>query len=114
MAIKQTIIKAKNKVTGAASTVIANTVFGGNKAKKEIKNANRVVADAKTVRAYKGKPDEGNYTDPLFRARVNNTQDKLDAVEKAKKLNTAKKVMAKPSDYATDYAKMRGGSSKGF
>ena len=97
----------KNKVIDVASDVMSAPAR--MKANASIANSTRVFNDAKTVNQNKGKPDSGDYTDPLFRARVNNIQDKLDAEKQAKKLDVAKKVMSKPSNYATDYAKMRGG-----
>lgn len=102
------IQKIKNKVIDVASDIMSAParISAANKTAK----ADRIFQDAKTVRDNKGKPDSGDYTDPLFRARVNNNNDKFDAEQKAKKLNTAKKVMAKPSNYETDYAKMRGGN----
>lgn len=107
MAIKDIIKKVGAKVVDVASDVMSAPARIS--ANNSIANSNRIFNDAKTVRDFKGKPDSGDYTDPLFRARVNNMNDKFDAEQKAKKLETAKKVMSKPSNYQTDYAKMRGG-----
>lgn len=107
MAIKQTINKAKEKVIDVASDIISAPARF--KASKSIAKSTRIFNDAKMVKDYKGKPDAGDYTDPLFRARINNLHDKADMKEKALKLETAKKVKNKPSNYETDYAKMRGG-----
>lgn len=107
MAIKDTIKKIGAKVIDVASDVMSAPARIS--AANSIAKSTRVFNDAKTVNDFKGKPDSGDYTDPLFRARVNNINDKFDAEQKARKLLTAKKVDAKPADYQTDYAKMRGG-----
>lgn len=107
MAIKQIVKKVGEKVVDVASDVLSAPAR--IKANAQIKQSDRVYKDAKMVNDFKGKPDSGDYTDPLFRARINNLHDKADAQEKAAKLEVAKKVNAKPSNYETDYAKMRGG-----
>jgi hypothetical protein len=51
----------------------------------------RSKADIKLVREAKGTQDNGDYKDPLFRARA----------------NVAQMVAARPGPYGKDYAKMR-------
>ena len=102
--------KIKDKAIDIASDVMSAPAR--IKAANSIKKSDRVYKDAKMVNDYKGKPDEGNYTDPLFRARTNNLHDKAEAKEREKKLLMAKSVANNPSDYESDYAKMRGAEPK--
>jgi hypothetical protein len=62
-----------------------------SKAKKAMTKASNDVADIKLVREAKGTQDNGDYKDPLFRARA----------------NVAQMVAARPGPYGKDYAKMR-------
>lgn len=107
--INETVKKIKNKVVDTTSDVLADVVFGGAKAKREMKKSNDILPDLKLVNQAKGTQDGGDYSDPLFRARARVSNFKVDQEFKNKKLKTAKDVMNKPSDYQTDYAKMRGG-----
>jgi len=117
MAIKDTIKKVAAKVVDVTSDAISAPAR--MKANSQIKESTRQFNDAKMVNDYKGKPDEGNYTDPLFRARVNVQNDRFDREQKAAKemkknaQSVAKKVNAKPSsNFGADYAAMRSSGNK--
>jgi hypothetical protein len=103
--------KAKDKVIDVASDIMSAPARFS--AAKKTAKADRIFNDAKMVKDFKGAPDAGDASDPLFRARINNMHDVADAKretqEKSIKLTIAKKVMAKPSDYGSDYAEMRSG-----
>jgi hypothetical protein len=83
--------KVKDSVVGVVSDVISapKRMKEDNKSKKSSAEADNY----KFVREHQGKPDEGNYTDPLFRARVNAIHDTFDREEsKQKQIKALQKV----------------------
>ncbi len=83
-----TIKTIKNKITNIAGEIGATLRGKGISTMKGIQ-ADRNRADVLLVRKSKGKPDEGNWKDPLFRARANVSNLKTEASMRAKKLQTS-------------------------
>lgn len=108
MAIKDLINTAKNKVIDVASDVLSAPTR--IKANLDAEAAARKTADIITVRKMKNVPDKGNYTDPLFRARMNVSGYNFDAEQARKKAATEKPT----GDYQTDYAKRMSGKPTRF
>lgn len=73
---------AVGKVQDAAATVIADSFMGGRKAKRQMRQDDFETKTLKTVNESKGKPDSGDYTDPLFRARVDAKNIQFDKTKK--------------------------------
>lgn len=110
MAIKNIIKKVKNKVIDVASDAMSYPAR--SKAKKEIAKSNAITNDIKLVNQAKGTQDGGDYRDPLFRARANVAVFKVEQEQKNKRIQIAKKVNRNPSNYETDYAKMRSSANR--
>lgn len=79
---KNALIKAKKKVVDVASDV--GSMVARGKADAAEANASESVNARKTVRAAKGVQDEGNYEDPLFRARATVAAQDVDVKQKQK------------------------------
>lgn len=87
MAIKNIIKKVKNKVLDKTSDIVADTVFGGAKAKREMKKIDDYIRDKKLVRETKGlEPYPNNdYSNPVFRARANVSNFETEYAQKMNK-----------------------------
>lgn len=110
MAIKNIINKAKNKIIDVASDAMSYPAR--SKAAKSIAKSNAITKDIKLVNQTKGTEDGGDYRDPLFRARANVAVFKVEQEQKNKRIQIAKKVKTNPSNYETDYAKMRSSANR--
>lgn len=79
------LARAKDKVTDKVGGAIAKYSYSGFKTAVAQSNADRQYKAYKMVNDSKGKPDAGNESDPLFRARVSMKHAQAEALKKAQK-----------------------------
>lgn len=114
MALKTLIQNAGKAITNAAADVLSAParIAANNSIAKSTANFQIL----KTVNQNVGKPDAGNESDPLFRARVMAGNIKFDADQAAaaaaKKKAAVTAVSTKPGSFQNDYAAMRSSANQ--